>query len=521
MAAYWRPTAANYLGRITRDQLLALGREILGEPVGAVAASDKKGELAAQLERAFADPEKHGRNAAAARKADALAAGRHGVHRHRRREAEGEEETPGRRHNLNRGRLRPAPFSERNQIMTKYIVHLYREMRLGYDGIEADTPEAAAAIARTMPTGDADDIEDCDGETFSALVDVQGDEDYQRSDTVDFDPERLRKAAPKLLVALKLCHEQLSLWVADTETCDLSPEDEEALRKAADAIAEAETTGIVPEPTAPRLLDALQAVVPYAEAERASLCRAWRHDRDPAVNVELHACDLALGDAAAAIAEAKAIGGRLQSSRNRRPCPARPAAPDRGHLERRGRAGGRPDLTDDQCWEVLQQAERRHDSEIGINWTVLISHADTLLGEADDTDVAGGGIAMDTDIVLFRRFPDGDIIALFPYLPAECLNRLAVPVLHADRPARGGRSPHRLRHATGPAARIRGAQGGAGADRLSPGRPPTVSRAMPMPAARLLSRRFSLPRRRGGTRADRFRRFLLALHLYNRITSKG
>lgn len=26
-----------------------------------------------------------------------------------------------------------------------------------------------------------------------------------------------------------------------------------------------------------------------------------------------------------------------------------------------------------------------------------------------------------TDIVIFRRFPDGDVIALFPYLPAECL----------------------------------------------------------------------------------------------------
>lgn len=29
---------------------------------------------------------------------------------------------------------------------------------------------------------------------------------------------------------------------------------------------------------------------------------------------------------------------------------------------------------------------------------------------------------MDTDIVLFRRFPDGDLIALFPCLPAEGLN---------------------------------------------------------------------------------------------------
>ena len=29
---------------------------------------------------------------------------------------------------------------------------------------------------------------------------------------------------------------------------------------------------------------------------------------------------------------------------------------------------------------------------------------------------------MDTDIVIFRKFPDGGIIALFPYLPAECLD---------------------------------------------------------------------------------------------------
>ena len=63
--------------------------------------------------------------------------------------------------------------------MTKYIVHLYREMRLSYADIEADTPEAAAAIARDRPTGDADDIEDCEGENLAALVDVAGDEDYE------------------------------------------------------------------------------------------------------------------------------------------------------------------------------------------------------------------------------------------------------------------------------------------------------------------------------------------------------
>jgi ParB family chromosome partitioning protein len=60
VAGYWRPTAANFLGRITRDQLLALGREILGDSWASSRHRDKKGELAAQLERAFAQPERYG-----------------------------------------------------------------------------------------------------------------------------------------------------------------------------------------------------------------------------------------------------------------------------------------------------------------------------------------------------------------------------------------------------------------------------------------------------------------------------
>ncbi len=46
VAAYWRPTKANYLGRVTRDQLLALGRELLGEQWAQARGRDKKGELA-------------------------------------------------------------------------------------------------------------------------------------------------------------------------------------------------------------------------------------------------------------------------------------------------------------------------------------------------------------------------------------------------------------------------------------------------------------------------------------------
>jgi ParB family chromosome partitioning protein len=57
VAAYWRPTGANFLGRISRDQLLALARETLGEPWAQSRARDKKASLVAQLDRAFAAPD--------------------------------------------------------------------------------------------------------------------------------------------------------------------------------------------------------------------------------------------------------------------------------------------------------------------------------------------------------------------------------------------------------------------------------------------------------------------------------
>jgi hypothetical protein len=87
--------------------------------------------------------------------------------------------------------------------MTLYNVHIYREMRLKYEGIEAATPEQAAQIAGDKPTHDADEIEDCEGYTSTALVDVVGDEEYQHSRWIDFDPERLRNAAPDMLHALR------------------------------------------------------------------------------------------------------------------------------------------------------------------------------------------------------------------------------------------------------------------------------------------------------------------------------
>jgi hypothetical protein len=44
----------------------------------------------------------------------------------------------------------------------------------------------------------------------------------------------------------------------------------------------------------------------------------------------------------------------------------------------------RPDLTDDQAWEVLQAVKRRHDAEIGINWLTLEAFADAIFPETID-----------------------------------------------------------------------------------------------------------------------------------------
>lgn len=85
----------------------------------------------------------------------------------------------------------------------RFNVHIYREMRLRFDGIEADSPEQAAEKARDMHFDDAQDWSDCEGDTLAALVDVVGDEDYSKSIVIDFEPGRMLKAAPRLIEALE------------------------------------------------------------------------------------------------------------------------------------------------------------------------------------------------------------------------------------------------------------------------------------------------------------------------------
>jgi hypothetical protein len=59
---YWRPAAENYLSRITRDQLIALGSEIFGKTWGPRWATARKGDLVKELASAFADPKKYAAN---------------------------------------------------------------------------------------------------------------------------------------------------------------------------------------------------------------------------------------------------------------------------------------------------------------------------------------------------------------------------------------------------------------------------------------------------------------------------
>ena len=48
----------------------------------------------------------------------------------------------------------------------------------------------------------------------------------------------------------------------------------------------------------------------------------------------------------------------------------------------------RPDLTDQQAWEVLQQVKHCHDCNYGVTWLTLEWVAQDLFGDAPETDDA-------------------------------------------------------------------------------------------------------------------------------------
>jgi hypothetical protein len=122
---------------------------------------------------------------------------------------------------------------------TRYNVHIYREMRLVFPGIEAGSAEEAAAKARDLATAEADAIDDCDGETFAALVDVAGDEQYEHSRVIDFEGERLRRAAPLLLEAVQDCIRQIHALLQAHQQADCTLDNLPAVLAARAAIATA------------------------------------------------------------------------------------------------------------------------------------------------------------------------------------------------------------------------------------------------------------------------------------------
>jgi hypothetical protein len=169
--------------------------------------------------------------------------------------------------------------------MMIFNVHIFREMRLVFGGIEADTHEAAAAVARDKATDQADAIDDCDGETIAALVDVAGDEEYEQTRLIDFEPERERKAASKLLAACRMV-------VARWERGDLA----EAARACSAAIAEAEAAGIT-EPT-PGWIDPVRHARTWVRTAREVLAQPGRTDDvDCLLKLALSQLDAALAPA--------------------------------------------------------------------------------------------------------------------------------------------------------------------------------------------------------------------------------
>jgi hypothetical protein len=91
--------------------------------------------------------------------------------------------------------------------MTLYNVHLYREVRLFFQGIEANTAEEAAAKAAHLDTADADFIASCNRANLAAHVALAG-EDFSTAVSIHFE-RSLRQASPDLLAALQYALEYL------------------------------------------------------------------------------------------------------------------------------------------------------------------------------------------------------------------------------------------------------------------------------------------------------------------------
>src|SRR5580698_10266245 len=97
-----------------------------------------------------------------------------------------------------------------NSKQVIYNVHLYREMRLFFPGIEAASPEAAARAASAKVTSEADAILDCDGTDLAALVDIVGVTDYSGSRVIDFESPYHLPILRAILEALQAARDHMA-----------------------------------------------------------------------------------------------------------------------------------------------------------------------------------------------------------------------------------------------------------------------------------------------------------------------
>jgi hypothetical protein len=51
----------------------------------------------------------------------------------------------------------------------------------------------------------------------------------------------------------------------------------------------------------------------------------------------------------------------------------------------------RPDLNDDQSWEVLLQCSKVHDCEVGFTWVLIETVADSMFASPEDSDTTEEG----------------------------------------------------------------------------------------------------------------------------------
>jgi hypothetical protein len=179
---------------------------------------------------------------------------------------------------------------------------------------------------------------------------VAGDEEYEQSHVIDFVPERQRRAAPGLLSTLKTVAELRRKWRSqnEDETIDSLEYMDGLDDLELDAvITEAESADILPRPTK-EVLNQLQAAIAKATADSPASERS---------GIDINAL-LAKRQQIASIWSIEDV------------------------------QQNRPDLSDDDAWEVLQTVKHDHDCNYGITWQTLEMAARHLFPEPPAAEAA-------------------------------------------------------------------------------------------------------------------------------------